>query len=66
MISIKDGTISMEGTRTQLCEEFAQIVHRLKQSVVSKDTILSLAIIGCMSDEELDKELKKQKELANE
>lgn len=66
MILAQDGIISIKGSHLQIAEEFAQITNSLVHSGVPKECIQQLATIGCMSDEELDKELKKQKELANE
>lgn len=67
MLLAQDEIVSIKGSHLQIAKEFTQLTNGLVQSGVPKDTILKLVSIGCMSDEELEKELEKtRKESANE
>lgn len=63
MIKVEKEKVRVSGERLIIKAEFSYLVHSLvSEGVFDKDEIMSSVEIGCMTDEEREKEIKKFKE----
>ena len=63
MIKVEKEKVRVSGERLIVKAEFSYLVHSLiSEGIFDKDEIMSSVEIGCMTDEEREKEIKEFKE----
>lgn len=63
MIKVEKEAVRVSGTKLVVAAEFSYLVHSLiNEGIFDKDEIMSSVEIGCMTDEEREKEIKEFKE----
>ena len=63
MINVDKEKVRVSGERLIVKAEFSYLVHTLvSEGIFDKDEIMSSVAIGCMTDEEREKEITKFKE----
>ena len=63
MIKVDKEAVRVSGTKLVVEAEFSYLVHSLiNEGIFDKDEIMSSVEIGCMTDEEREKEIKEFKE----